>query len=515
MSIVNELLTQFSFAGSTQPLAEFNQRLSTSIKRIGALTAVSLGLITITNKNTSEMAMLAESVGLTTEKYQAYGEASLSLGMSGEVVSDMLEEMNNKFGESSALLASGKKPLGAVTDSLKILGLAYKDIADLNPDEQFEAIAEAIAKMPNSQQAASAADILFGGDANKFFSNLKKTGKSLDDLVMQYQEINMLTEEGVKGSKEYTKAFRFLQISLTSSSREIAGIIGSKLAPSIEKMTSSFAGWAKENKEWIGDTAKKLGSAIVGLGEFLVRMKGVIFMVAIPAFVAFKIATLGLAGALGLLFSPVIIFMAVVSGALLIIDDLMVAFKGGKSIIRDFILEWTGFDIRPMLQEAVKMVAKFGKLLKDKLIKDFEQIKSFVAGVFRGIGTIWLYDFNAGFDKLLNSAKEYVALIKNAFANAFDFIGDKFDSIIGKLPTWMGGDEEGGPQASGASALINPYESGANLAQQSLSSAISNVTQTNEIKVYSSDPQAAGQSVADFSTKQLRDTTNSFSRGGQ
>lgn len=522
MSMVNELATRFSFTGSTRPLENFNEQLTKSVKVTAAFIAASAASITLINKSTSEMSNLAESVGLTTAQYQAYGEISQQVGMSSEIVADMLEEMNNKFGESSALMARGEKPLSAVSDSLNILGLQYKDIADLDPAAQFEAVSKAIENMPDAQKAASAADILFGGDANKFFSNMKNTGQSLDSLISRYEEINMLTEDGIKGSKEYTTAFRYLQVSLTSSSREIAGVIGGQLAPMIESMTKSFSLWSKENQSWIKDTAKKTGNAIVGITEFLGRMKyviGALVVAGVAGFVALKVATIGWAASLAAVFNPVTLVVAGIAAALLIIDDLYVAFKGGKSIIRDFIKEWTGFDITPALQNAVKslqdLVSYVGNIA--------EELWEIIGGMFSGLGDIWRGDFEKGFSKMFESAKKYVEFIKNAFTTAFNFIGDKLDSLVSLLPDFITGNDSDSPVVGGSgqglygtgNAGLQGYQYGGNLSRRERRSQQTSVTQSNDIKIYSNDPVAAGQAVANASSRQLREATDYYDRGGQ
>jgi len=204
MAVVTELVTKFGFEGSTAPLSSYNKMLGKTIKKLAAYASASLGIstvlgpamISIINTQTAQMSSLAEAVGLTTREFQAYSSVSKQIGLSSDVVIDLVEEMNNKFGESNALVSKGEKPLTAVSDALGILGLKYKDIASLDPGAQFRAVSKAIEDMPDPQRAASAADILFGGEANKFFANMKKTGQSLDMLTKRYEKINFLTKDG-------------------------------------------------------------------------------------------------------------------------------------------------------------------------------------------------------------------------------------------------------------------------------------------------------------------------------
>jgi len=359
MAVVTELVTRFGFEGSTAPLADYNKALGQAIKGLAGFAAAAgvalvagAGILGIINKETSQMSSLAEAVGLTTREFQAYGAAATQVGLDSEVVVDLFEEMNNKFGESTALMAQGQKPLGAVSDALGILGIKFKDIANLKPADQFRAISKAIEAMPDTQRAVSAADILFGGDANKFFANMKKTGQTLDSLIKKYDAINFLTKEGTEGAKLYSRSLGEMGILFSSVGREISGIIGGQLSPELENLTKGFSDLVKENREWVIGVASKTAEIAVAIGKAINRLTP--FLIASAgAWGIITLATGGFATVMATVMSPVTLTIAAIAAGALIIDDLIVAFQGGNSVIAEFAQTFLGIDIMPGLKAMV------------------------------------------------------------------------------------------------------------------------------------------------------------------
>jgi phage-related protein len=83
-------------------------------------------------------------------------------------------------------------------------------------------------------------------------------------------------------------------------------------------------------------------------------------------------------------FSPAILIAAGIAAVIVVLDDLIVAFQGGNSVIRNFFLEFLGFDIRPVLQGIADV---FGELVSGisggaKIIFDLlEPFSGLIAGV--------------------------------------------------------------------------------------------------------------------------------------
>ena len=133
---------------------------------------------------------MTRAMGANIETVEAITSGIKGIGLTAENVTDLYEEMNNKLGESA-----GIEEITAVTESLGILGLEFRNIKKLSPDEQFKAITDAALKMEDATQAAAAADILMGGEANKIISTLRLQGKSMEDITKNYQMMNFRTDQ--------------------------------------------------------------------------------------------------------------------------------------------------------------------------------------------------------------------------------------------------------------------------------------------------------------------------------
>lgn len=238
-----------------------------SSARIGAGVAAGVGVVgaavTMTNKATGEQVKLSKSLGVSADSFQAWGGVAREAGFQADTVGDLIEEMNNKLGESAGL-----EETTPVKESLEMLGLSFQEIQDMKPEEQFKRISEAIKSMPDSQQASAAADILMGGEANKFFGYLRAQEEGLDEILARQKRLNILSKEGRAGAEAYNTAFSRMTTVVGSVAAEISGLIGGALAPLVDEYAPKLADWVKSHK-----------ADLVGIGD---AIKG-----AIPAFIAF------------------------------------------------------------------------------------------------------------------------------------------------------------------------------------------------------------------------------------
>jgi|GEM_PF-1635572 len=223
--------------------------------------------VTMMNKATGEQIALAKSLGVSADTFQAWGGVAREAGFDVDHVGDLIEEMNNKLGESAGL-----EETTPVKEALQMIGLSFQDLQDLKPEEQFRQIAKAIKAMPDGQQASSAADILMGGEANKFFGYLRSRQEGVDEILAQQKRLNALSEEGRAGAAAYNTAFSQLATVFSSVTAEVSGLIGGALAPLVEEYAPKLADWVKSHKEdlvGIGDSVKASIPAILSFGRGL------------------------------------------------------------------------------------------------------------------------------------------------------------------------------------------------------------------------------------------------------
>lgn len=239
-------------------------RLSTGLARTtaslalpaaGLATGLGAGLVML-NQATVRSQGLAAAVRISADTLEGLAGAVSSVGFESDHVIDLLEEMNNKFGESAGL-----KVTSSTADALKILGVKFKELKKLQPEQQFFRIADAILKLPDAQKAVSAADILMGGEANKIFGALRAQGRPLQDIIRDYKALNVQTEASRRGAQAFAAQWARITTVISTGLRFAAGEIGAVLEPELIKLS----GYLTENRgmfrEWVGELVKKVPAA--------------------------------------------------------------------------------------------------------------------------------------------------------------------------------------------------------------------------------------------------------------
>ncbi len=524
MADVTELVTVFSFRGSTAPLAEFNERLGGSVRSIAGITASLAGLVAGITASVGAIAsadtraqQLANSVGLSVDLAEQLGAAGATAGFEFENIIDLAEEMNNKLGESA-----GIEEMTAVTESLKILGLGYEEIRSLAPEEQFKAITDAALQMEDAQKAAAAADILMGGEANKLIGVLRQQGGSIDQITAQYRDLTFRTEESRKGAVAFTETMNNLSFGGMSALQEFGGILAAELNPMLRRLSD----WMTVNRGLIQDGITRIAEGIGVFTESVVRLMPI--LIALTAvFVGLKLATGGYAAALALAMSPTTLIIAGVAALLLVVDDLIVAFQGGNSVIADFFQSFFGVDIRPVLQGIVDAVGVMFEGIKAY----FAALSEFAGGVFKGITAALNGDFDGAIDHIsgaffglfsfltdswmaiagffgdaLNSVfGGVIESVQQTFTGVIDWIMGKLEFVIGKLRSV--GEFFGLVDEVPDQQRLSPGGGGGSQVNNSVSQDIN-------ISVTSDDPATAANLVRDRLNEQLADAQTQFSRGG-
>ncbi|HBN2099963.1 TPA: hypothetical protein L1209_004645, partial [Escherichia coli] len=233
------------------------------------------------NAETSEKLGLAKSYGVGVEKYAAWDNIGKAAGLNGENIGDLSEELTNKIGE-----IGNEKNLNPM---LFQIGLTKKRMAGWDREKQFNEVMRRISEMKDEKQAASLADQLMGGEANKIMTYMKATGKSWEQTMADAQKSNLLTKEGAEGAARAHVSVTNLWGSITSGLADTLGKIGGELAPTFDSVRETFTAWFKDNQggfvntitEWVKpESMKKMWEGIVSFGEACVKFGKIIWAVA-------------------------------------------------------------------------------------------------------------------------------------------------------------------------------------------------------------------------------------------
>ncbi|MFV0576057.1 MAG: phage tail protein [Vibrio sp.] len=253
---------QAKFSNFSGSFDKMNTSIRGTIGTVGKLGAAMAGVTSLvaglgiaTNMQTAEQLGLAKSYGMTIEQFKSWGSIAEQAGLNAENTGDLVEELTNKFGEFKAL---GEQ--SSVSDVFDTLGIKASMLDGLNAAEQFEFVMKRLEKVQDSQQAASLADMLMGGEGNKIVTYMRSTGKSIDELLGKQKKFNSLSSKGADGAFKFNSAFKSIGTAIGSAWQETAGIIGGSLAPALESLAATIGTTMKANKKYIADFGKKLGS---------------------------------------------------------------------------------------------------------------------------------------------------------------------------------------------------------------------------------------------------------------
>lgn len=254
-------MTRSVMKGGESMEAAFKGVAKSSAKAAGAIAGIGgatfAGVAALSSAD-AQAQKLAKSVGLSVDLAEQMAAASAGAGFEFDNIIDLAEEMNNKLGESAGL-----KELTPVTESLQILGLSFKKIKDLSPEDQFKAITNAALAMEDGQKAAAAADILMGGEANKLIGVLRQQGKTLDDVTGKYSDLSIRSEESRKGAADFTAELSGVKFGAFGALKEMSGLLAAELTPALKTLSK----WMSENREQIAAFVKTAAKALGRLAK--------------------------------------------------------------------------------------------------------------------------------------------------------------------------------------------------------------------------------------------------------
>lgn len=486
MAEVTELITRFSFQGSETPLNRYNASLGKGIGLLAGMTAA-LGAATVafgrwastTLQAEQPLINMAAQTGIAVEAIQELGFVASVSNSDVQSMNASLTGLAEKVGEAAQ---KGSEDFSRLGISVRTANGAVKSTDDilLEVGQRFRELGLSMSEQQSFAQAL--------GIDPSLLTLLNRSSTEIRSLRNEAREMGILTREQTQQAMEYNDALTTMNFAMDGVRRLVA--VG--LAPEMRALADDFSDLVTDNKDWIINGIQATVAGIGNLMNALGRLAPFL-AVAAGAFVAAKVATLGFSGALAVLFSPAILIAAGIAAVLVILDDLIVAFQGGKSVIRDFFLEFFDFDIQPVLQG---IVTGFKEAFNQLLSIGETFIISF-GGIFSGIGNLLTGNFMEGLEDLKRAFTVWI------------------DELAGLVPNWLTdfftSDTGAGP---GAGAVMDNSFLPGGVAGLTNNSSRTEVNVQQNIRT--SDPERAGQVAADSLQRQMDDaqTQANPNRGG-
>lgn len=401
MAIVNEVITQFSFEGSTQPLVNYNSSLGKSIGLLASMSAAIVGtagamaaFVTSTTQSIDPMIQLSRSTGVAIGAIQELGFAASVTGSDAQTLQGSIVGLSEKIGEAAQ---KGSEEFARLGISVRGLSGEVKtaDQVLLEIGKRFNDLDLSLPERRSFAQSL--------GIDPSLVQLLSLTGSEIDKTRAKARELGIVTKEQADAAASLNDSMTTLKFGLDGVRNSVA--VG--LAPQIEDITAGFIDFLAANREVIASGISKVIEFTTALAKAVTRLTPVITGV-IGIFGAWKIASIGLGAVLATVFSPVTIITAAIVGLALVVDDLIVAFNGGKSVIADFFQEFLGVDIVPILRSAVDTVTAL-----------FIHLSNSVGETFSAIGGI-IETFSSLFKGEFSSVGDFVSAVVPNITKLFD-----------------------------------------------------------------------------------------------
>lgn len=347
--VINELVTKFDFQGSTKPLTDYNSALGSSIKLtmtgVAAVASAAAGFAAWTSSilaGIDPVVQLSRQTKVAVGTIQELGYVASVSGSSADALQGTIASLSQKIGEAAQKGSADFARLGiSVRDANGQVKSADTVLAEVG--NRFKQLG-----LSMNEQAGIAGAL---GIDSSLLQMLNKTNSEIDGLRANARAMGVLSQEQADNAVKFNDAMTTLKFGLSSVKQMMA--VG--LAPEMARLAEAFSKLLADNKDWIISglqwTARVLGDTVAAIG----RLMPVLGLMA-GGFVVAKVAALGFGGVMAIVFSPVTLITAAIAAVLLIIDDLIVAMNGGKSVIRDFFQEWFGIDIVPIIQGIIDKV---------------------------------------------------------------------------------------------------------------------------------------------------------------
>ncbi len=391
----------------------------------GAVGAAAGAFITHVAHVGDEIGDTAERLGVSTDALQAFGLAAQLGGSSAEAMGMALGFLNDKIGDAARGGASAKE--------FQKLGIAFKDTnGNIRPTEEvFGDAADKISKLKTTAEQTTAAMNLFGRPGKQLVPLLSKGSKGLEEMRKQLKALGGgFSKEGVKASSDFADSMDKLAVVGKSW---LSGVAVAFL-PTIQKLVD----WFSKATVAILEVANKSNI----FQAIMVALGAVLTVFAIQAAVAA---------------APLLLMALAIAAVVLIVDELITLFTGGKSIIGDTIDEIFGEGKSTELVVAVK---EAWVAIVDGVKAAYEWAKKYSEEIRL------VYDIVSGLTSLPLKALSYPIQL---YKTAKEFTGPGAPG-----PTVPG---IGAGGVAGATVLGSPFESSVSVPLQSAAGA--SVVQNN------------------------------------
>lgn len=224
---------------------------------------------------------LAKRTGVSADVLQGYSLAANQSGVSLETFGKAVQKLTINLGEAQTGNAAAVK-------SFADLGLSVQDLSRLSPQQAFEAVAAAIAKLPNPAQQAAAAVALFGKSGVELTPIFQEGATYLQQMVAEAKRLGIsLSPQQIAGITALDDSLEKTRLTLQGFSQRLLAELAPALTQAAERATEFITSIdVKQVASQVGAAISDLALAFGLLVDFAAPLAGNI-LPAIGGYLAF------------------------------------------------------------------------------------------------------------------------------------------------------------------------------------------------------------------------------------
>lgn len=293
----------------------------------------------------SNLTNLAARTDLTTSELQRMSTFTKTMGVDMNALGVSVEKVGLKFAEAA-------KDGGATAAFFRGIGLDVKD-SEGNVKTGSAALLDyldAVAAIPNAAERARALNKI--DDTFRAFGPAVANGKNeLREFLVELGEMEGLEQDTIRTANELELEHAKLGLAMTS----VKNIVAKGLLPPlvsmvkwVARLASGFVRWTRATMDVLRQSAL-LEVLLVGLGIALTALALSYTAAGLAAAKAGLMAAAAWAAANW----PIALTVAAIALVILVVEDLVTLFRGGKSVIGEFIDELFGVGTAEAVVKAV------------------------------------------------------------------------------------------------------------------------------------------------------------------
>jgi hypothetical protein len=232
------------------------------------------------------VAKMAKRTGLSVESVSELSYAASQSGIEIEALENGIRKMQRSIYDAG-------RGLSTAVDALKSLGLSYRQLENLSPEEQFKLIADRLNRIQDPTRKAAIAMMLFGRSGTALLPLFEQGAAGLDALQQEARRLGLtMSGEDARAAEVFNDTLD----RLWSVVKMMAFQVGAALAPALQKMVEAIIEvlvkvntWIQQNRQVIvmitkfaaalvagGAAMVVLGTAISGLGLAFGKLSAII-----------------------------------------------------------------------------------------------------------------------------------------------------------------------------------------------------------------------------------------------